>query len=335
MTFGGCFGPPSCCFFFYKRPETLPKKSYSKCFRRTQIRWVIWPPSRNLTSRPPPRTQRKSNISCCPSLGAFHSIGSGHLGGWAWFFGFVAIWESWIRNGKQLKQWQSFWAGYPADVRADIWAAVLAPKLSPHRSERRKIKLKHKVFGRDIPRTSGRISRRTSFRQEKRAQILTFWVRRPPGGVGGFHSKGWWPKTSWPPSKVCLPCVSTRGIWDVPGILPGCPGLRGVFKKFVQKNFVRTFRSLVLEQKLSSHRSERRKIKFFVRTSLTRRHATSVTQGVLRKKLCAGKLWADFSFSTERKCTGCEAALPQNPRNFQSFDLHDSGKKNSEKSSRP
>ena len=33
-------------------------------------------------------------------------------------------------------------------------------------------------------------------------------------------------------------------IWDVPGILPGCPGPLGVFKKFVQKNFVRIFRSL-------------------------------------------------------------------------------------------
>ena len=62
-------------------------------------------------------------------------------------------------------------------------------------------------------------------RQEKRAQRSTFWVRRPPGGVGVFHAKGWWPKTSCPPSKVCLPWVSKRGIWDVPRILPGCPGL--------------------------------------------------------------------------------------------------------------
>ena len=27
-----------------------------------------------------------------------------------------------------------------------------------------------------------------------------------------------------------------RGIGDVPGILPGCPGPQGVFKKFVQKS---------------------------------------------------------------------------------------------------
>ena len=73
------------------------------------------------------------------------------------------------------------------------------------------------------------------FRPEKRARRLTFWVRRPPGGVGVFHSKGWWPKTSCPPSKVCLPWVSKGGIWDVPGFLSGCPGPLGVFKKFVKK----------------------------------------------------------------------------------------------------
>ena len=127
---------------------------------------------------------------------------------------------------------------------------------------------------------------------KKRAQRLTFWVRRPPGGVGVFHSKGWWPKTSCLPSKVCLPWVSKRGIWDVPGIFTRyattlnpkaglilrqsarrqpvvqtqvvvvqdllCgnssqkapyyrgkgPGVQGKRKKFVQKNFVRIFRSL-------------------------------------------------------------------------------------------
>ena len=83
---------------------------------------------------------------------------------------------------------------------------------------------------------------------EKRAQRLTFWVRRPPGGVGAFHAKGWWPKTSCPPSKLCFPWVSKRGIRDVPGILPGCPGPLAVFKKFVQKNFVCIFRSLKKQQ---------------------------------------------------------------------------------------
>ena len=59
-----------------------------------------------------------------------------------------------------------------------------------------------------------------------------------------FHAEGWGSKTSCPPSKVCLPWVSGRGIWDVPGILPGYPGPLGVFKKSVQKKFVHIFRSL-------------------------------------------------------------------------------------------
>ena len=78
----------------------------------------------------------------------------------------------------------------------------------------------------------------------KKSTRLTFRVRRPHGGVGVFHAKGWWPKTSCPPSKVCLPWVSKRGIWDVPGFLPGCPGPLAVSKKFAQKKFVRIFRSL-------------------------------------------------------------------------------------------
>ena len=80
--------------------------------------------------------------------------------------------------------------------------------------------------------------------QYQRAQRLTFWVRRPPGGVGVFRAKGGWPKTSCPPSEVCLPWVSKGGIWDVPEFLPGCPGPLAVFKKFVQKKFVSIFRSL-------------------------------------------------------------------------------------------
>ena len=87
-------------------------------------------------------------------------------------------------------------------------------------------------------------------RKEKRALRLTFLVRRRPGGEGFFHPKVWGSKSSCPPSKVCLPWVSRRGIWDVPKILPGCPGPLGVFKKFVQKKFVRIFRSLVLLRKM-------------------------------------------------------------------------------------
>ena len=44
--------------------------------------------------------------------------------------------------------------------------------------------------------------------------------------------------------EVCLPWVSKRRTWDVPGILPGCPGPLGVFKRYTQKKFVSIFRSL-------------------------------------------------------------------------------------------
>ena len=53
--------------------------------------------------------------------------------------------------------------------------------------------------------------------------------------MGVFRAKGWWPKTSCPPSKVCLPWVSKGGIWDVPGFLPGCPGPLAVFQKVCAK----------------------------------------------------------------------------------------------------
>ena len=72
--------------------------------------------------------------------------------------------------------------------------------------------------------------------------MTNFWVRRPPGGVGVKRSGGG-SKSSCPPSKVCFPWVSREGTWDVPGILPGCPGPLGVFKKFVQKRFVHILRS--------------------------------------------------------------------------------------------
>ena len=89
-----------------------------------------------------------------------------------------------------------------------------------------------------------------NFRQEKEHKDQLFGSGDRPGGVGVFHAKGWWPETSCSPSKVCLPWVSKRGIWDVPGILPGCPGILGVFKKFVLKKFVRIFRSLKLSEPL-------------------------------------------------------------------------------------
>ena len=44
-------------------------------------------------------------------------------------------------------------------------------------------------------------------RQEKRPQILTFGSGDRPVGWGSSTQKGWWPKSSCPPSRVCLPCV--------------------------------------------------------------------------------------------------------------------------------
>ena len=74
-------------------------------------------------------------------------------------------------------------------------------------------------------------------RQEKRAQRLTFGVRRPPGRGGGlprdFHAKGWRSEGLCPPSKVW---VWKGGTWDVPGIL-----LVGVFKNFVQTKGLGSF----------------------------------------------------------------------------------------------
>ena len=83
-----------------------------------------------------------------------------------------------------------------------------------------------------------------NLRQEKRAQRLTFWVRRPPGGVGVFHPKGWWPRSSCPPSKVCLPWASKRGVWDVPEFCQDVPDLWGCSKSLCKKKFARIFRSL-------------------------------------------------------------------------------------------
>ena len=75
-----------------------------------------------------------------------------------------------------------------------------------------------------------------SIRQEKKSTKIKFLGSGDrPVGWGSSTRRGWWPKTSCPPSKLCLPWVSKRGIRDVPGILPGCPGPLAVFKKFVQK----------------------------------------------------------------------------------------------------
>ena len=55
--FVGCFGPLSCCFSYTKGPNDPLKKSYSKCLRRTQIRWVIWRASKIPILTPPHPTK--------------------------------------------------------------------------------------------------------------------------------------------------------------------------------------------------------------------------------------------------------------------------------------
>ena len=96
------------------------------------------------------------------------------------------------------------------------------------------------------------------FSGKKIAQRLTFWVRRPPSGVVVFRAKGWWSKSSCPTSKVSLPWVSRRGIWDVPGILPGCPEPLGKFKKLAQKKVRAHLLFLFFREQKSSPRSKYR-----------------------------------------------------------------------------
>ena len=89
-------------------------------------------------------------------------------------------------------------------------------------------------------------------RQEKRAQRLTFWVWRPPGGVWALPREGVVAEKFVLSTKVCLPWVSERGIWDVPGILPGCPRPLGVFKVRAKKVRVHfSFPTLAMYQRRS------------------------------------------------------------------------------------
>ena len=74
------------------------------------------------------------------------------------------------------------------------------------------------------------------FRQEKRAQRLTFWVRRLQGGVGVLHAKGWWSKSSLPPSKVCFPFHFEGGNLECPGVLPEYPVPLGVSEKLLPRH---------------------------------------------------------------------------------------------------
>ena len=76
-------------------------------------------------------------------------------------------------------------------------------------------------------------------------KVNLFWVRRPLGGVGAFHAKGWGSQSSLPPLRVCsLPLKPRENklcLRDVSGMLSGCLAPLGVFKKVVQKHYVLIF----------------------------------------------------------------------------------------------
>ena len=79
--------------------------------------------------------------------------------------------------------------------------------------------------------------------KKKRAQRLSFWVRRPPGGVGGL------PREGVVAENFALETLSSLGFEERN---PGCPGnfagmsrTPGGVQKVCAKNFVRIFRSLL------------------------------------------------------------------------------------------
>ena len=92
-----------------RRPKTPPKKSYSKCFRRTQIRWVIWRSSRgvikNRVGRAPKyRTQGRSRywrpkftamrcLTCCKNQCSC----SRAVSAWVWTHLCVILW-GWLKG---------------------------------------------------------------------------------------------------------------------------------------------------------------------------------------------------------------------------------------------
>ena len=76
---------------------------------------------------------------------------------------------------------------------------------------------------------------------KKRAQRLLFGSGDRPVGWGSSTRRSGGLKVRVLPRKFVF-LGFRRGIWDVPGILPGCLGPVGVLKTFVQKRFVRIFR---------------------------------------------------------------------------------------------
>ena len=114
---------------------------------------------------------------------------------------------------------------WSSQVQAQLEAATVADQPRPQSDfEPLLIRFGSEVSSKNQIKSGSKSDRKQLklIRQEKRAQRLSFWVRRPPGGVGVFHVKGWWPKTSCPPSKVCLPWVSIGVSLSVTGSLPFC-----------------------------------------------------------------------------------------------------------------
>ena len=97
---------------------------------------------------------------------------------------------------------------------------------------------------------------RNTFGGEHLLDDTDFWVRRPPGGVGVFHSKGWWPKTSCPPSKVCLPWVFEGRNLGCPGIFVGMSRTLGGVQKVCTKK-VRTHFSFPKDSWTKSRRKNK------------------------------------------------------------------------------
>ena len=83
--------------------------------------------------------------------------------------------------------------------------------------------------------------------QAKKSTKINFLGPETAGWGGGLPRERVGVEEFVPSLKSLFSLVSRDGIWDVPGILPGCPGPLWLFKKFVQKMFVRIFRSPVLE----------------------------------------------------------------------------------------
>ena len=80
----------------------------------------------------------------------------------------------------------------------------------------------------------------------KKSTKINFLGPETARGGEGLPREGAGVEKLVPSLESFFPWVSREGIWDVPGILPGCPAPLGVFKKFVPKKFVRMFRPLTL-----------------------------------------------------------------------------------------